>query len=178
MRLIKLFITATALLAAIVLSVSADDTTGTVKQKPAPQETPQVAPRELTNQTHCPVMGGKIDSSLFTDIQGQRVYHCCPMCSAKLKADPDKYFKKAAEDGVLFENIQTTCPVSGKKLEEKTAYTDYEGRRIYFCCKKCRGTFNEDPQTFLKKMDQPADQKEQAAPEHDHTDHGDESHQH
>lgn len=115
------------------------------------------AKKELNNQTNCPVMGGKIDSTVFTDIQGQRVYHCCPMCSAKLKADPDKYFQKAAEQGILFENIQETCPVSGEKLEDKSVYSDFEGRRIYFCCKKCRGTFNEDPQKVLKSMDSKSD---------------------
>jgi YHS domain-containing protein len=113
-------------------------------------------PKELTAQTHCPVMGGKIDSTIYTDIQGQRVYHCCPMCSPKLKADLDKYFKKAAEQGILFENIQITCPVSGEKLEEKSVYTDYEGRRVYFCCKKCRGTFNENPTKYLSRLDEPA----------------------
>ena len=129
------------------------------------------APKELTNQTHCPVMGGKIDSTVYTDIQGQRVYHCCPMCSAKLKKDPDTYFKKAAVEGVLFENIQTTCPISGEKLEDKSVYADFEGRRIAFCCKKCRGTFNEDPQTFLSKMDAPAKVEE------DHEEHGDSGHE-
>jgi len=111
------------------------------------------APVELKHQTNCPVMGGKIDSSAYTDIQGQRIYHCCPMCTKALKEDPEKYFKKAAEEGILFENIQTTCPVSGEELEDKTLYTDYEGRRIYFCCKKCRGTFLDDPNKFLNKMD-------------------------
>jgi len=120
----------------------------------------EAKPKELKNQTNCPVMGGKIDSSYYTDIQGQRVYHCCPMCSKKLKADPDKYFKKAAEEGILFENIQTTCPVSGEKLEDKSIYTDYEGRRIYFCCKNCRGKFNADPQKFLSAMDQPVHKDE------------------
>jgi len=113
------------------------------------------APKELKNQTNCPVMGGVIDSSIYTDIQGQRVYHCCPMCSAKLKKDPDSYFKKAGELGILFENIQTTCPVSGKELKDKSVYTDFEGRRIIFCSKKDRGTFNENPQKFLSDMDAP-----------------------
>lgn len=111
------------------------------------------APGELMNQTHCPVMGGVIDSSVYTDIQGQRVYHCCPMCSAKLKGDPDKYFSKAAEEGVLFENIQTTCPVSGEELKDKSVYTDYEGRRIAFCCENCREKFNKDPEKYLDRMD-------------------------
>lgn len=124
------------------------------------QEAKKEAPVELKNQTLCPVMGGKIDSTVYTDIQGQRVYHCCPMCSAKLKKDPDTYFKKAAAEGILFENIQTTCPVSGEELVDKSVYADFEGRRIAFCCKKCRGTFNDDPGMFLSKLDATAPKME------------------
>jgi YHS domain-containing protein len=116
-------------------------------------EAESVAAKELKNQTHCPVMGGKIDSAVFTDIQGQRVYHCCPMCSDKLKADPDKYFKKAAEEGVLFENIQTVCPVSGKELKDRSVFSDHEGRRVYFCCEGCIAAFDKDPSTHLSKLD-------------------------
>ena len=103
------------------------------------------------NQTHCPVMGGPIDSTVYTDIQGQRVYHCCPMCSAKLKADPDKYFMEAAEQGILFENIQTTCPVSGEPID-KAVYEDYKGRRVYFCCEKCIAEFARTPGDYLDKL--------------------------
>lgn len=145
-------------------------------EETAKQDTTAKAPVELKNQTNCPVMGGKIDSTIYTDIQGQRVYHCCPMCSAKLKADPDKYFKKAAEEGVLFENIQTTCPVSGEKLENKAVYTDYEGRRVVFCCKKCLGTFNEDPGKYLKKLDEGADSKTESSMKMDHGDAGGQNH--
>ncbi|NOY88412.1 MAG: YHS domain-containing protein [FCB group bacterium] len=116
------------------------------------QETPK-SKKELKNQTNCPVMGGKIDSTYYTDIQGQRVYFCCPMCPKKFKADPDKYFQKAAKEGILFENIQKNCPVSGKELTEKTVYIDYEGRRIYFCCPDCQDTFNKDPKEYLSQMD-------------------------
>jgi YHS domain-containing protein len=109
---------------------------------------------ELKAQTNCPVMGGKINKEIYTDIQGQRVYHCCPGCSSKLVADPDKYFKKAAAEGVLFENIQTNCPVSGKELKEKEVYADYEGRRVYFCCEGCIAPFEKDPQKYLMKLDE------------------------
>jgi YHS domain-containing protein len=149
---------AAALSVLLIMSVSlyADD----VKQ-----ETKMETPKELKNQTLCPVMGGKIDSTSYTDIQGQRVYQCCPMCSKSLKADPDKYFKKAAEEGVLFENIQTTCPVSGVELEEKSIFTDFEGRRIYFCCNNCRGIFGDDPGKYLSTMDAPVkDDKKEDAP--------------
>jgi YHS domain-containing protein len=109
---------------------------------------------ELKAQTNCPVMGGKINKEVFTDIQGQRVYHCCPGCIEPMRANPDKYFKKAAAEGVLFENIQTNCPVSGKELKEKEVYTDYEGRRVYFCCAGCIAPFEKDPQKYLGILDE------------------------
>lgn len=159
---LKNIVTAFALIIGLAAMANAGDA-----EKPKASGTP----KELKNQTHCPVMGGKIDSTIYTDIQGQRVYHCCPMCSEKLKADPDKYFKKAAEEGVLFENIQTTCPVSGEKLEDKSVFTDYEGRRVFFCCKKCRGTFNENPAKYLKKLDTGNQVKSENMKKMDHSDH-------
>ncbi len=134
--------------------------------------------KELKAQTHCPVMGGKIDSTVYTDIQGHRVYHCCPACIPKIKADPDKYFKKAAAEGVLFENIQVMCPVSGEKLEAKTVYSDYEGRRVYFCCKKCQGMFDKNPKKFIKELDatmpstKPEDKKPEEKTGHEGHGHG------
>lgn len=138
----------------LFLSVSVlAGTAKTVKEKDAP--------KELKNQTHCPVMGGKIDSTIYTDIQGHRVYHCCPMCSKSLKKDPDKYFQKAADEGVLFENIQTACPVSGMKLEKKGSYVDYKGHRVYLCCNDCADAFNKTPEDYLAKLDlQGVDMKE------------------
>jgi YHS domain-containing protein len=151
MKQFKILATAFSVMLLAMVTVHAAD----AEEGPAKE-----LPKELKNQTHCPVMGGKIDSAVFTDVQGQRVYHCCPMCSDKLKNDPDKYFEKAAEEGVLFENIQATCPVSGEKLEDKSVYSDSKGRRIAFCSEKCRETFNEDPKKFLSKMDTPSKMEE------------------
>jgi len=123
----------------------------------AKKEIAEKKPVELKAQTLCPVMGGKIDSTAYADIQGQRVYLCCPGCSKALKSDPDKYFKKTAAEGVLFENIQATCPVSGEEFGEKSAFTDFEGRRVYFCCDKCSAEFAKDPQKYLAKLDQPVE---------------------
>ncbi len=114
---------------------------------------------ELKAQTLCPVMGGKIDSTIYTDIQGQRVYLCCAGCIKPMKKDPDKYFKKAAAQSALFENIQEVCPVSGEKLEEKSVFADFEGRRVYFCCEDCADKFEKDPQKYLTLLDKPAGDK-------------------
>ncbi len=113
---------------------------------------------ELKPQTKCPVMGGPIDSTAYTDIQGQRVYHCCMGCAAKLKADPDKYFKKAAAEGVLFQNIQKACPVTGKPFD-KAIYTDYVGRRVYFATAEAKAQFAKSPGKYLKVLDKQVNPK-------------------
>ena len=110
-------------------------------------------PKEMKHQTVCPVMGDKIDSSSYVDIQGQRVYMCCNMCKKKIKADPDKYFEKAAADGIQFENFQKTCPVSGEKLTDAKSSIYYKGRTVNFCCDKCIATFEKDPEKYLKALD-------------------------
>jgi YHS domain-containing protein len=54
-------------------------------------------------QTTCPVMGGKIDKSVYTDYQDRRIYFCCSGCTADFNKDPDKYMKKLEEQGVVLE---------------------------------------------------------------------------
>ena len=102
-------------------------------------------------QTLCPVSGHPVDKSAYVDYQGQRVYFCCDKCPAKFKADPEKYFAQFAKEGVVLESVQKSCPVSDEEINPKV-YTDYKGRRVYFCCKKCIATFQEDPEKYLKKL--------------------------
>jgi YHS domain-containing protein len=129
---------------------------------------------ELIAQTRCPVMGGTIDSAYYTDMHGQRVYHCCGGCSEKFAGDPDTYFLRAASQHVLFENIQSRCPVSGKAIDE-TVYADWGGRRIYFSSEKSREKFLDKPTKYLIKL--PGQPKQQRDEEHDshqggHSGHG------
>ena len=55
-------------------------------------------------QTTCPVMGGKINKKYYEDYQGKRVYFCCPDCPKKFKANPAKYTKKMADEGITLED--------------------------------------------------------------------------
>ena len=50
---------------------------------------------QKSNQTKCPVMGGKINEKVFTDHDGKRIYFCCAGCDAKFQKDPENYLKKA-----------------------------------------------------------------------------------
>lgn len=46
---------------------------------------------------------------------------------------------------------QTTCPVSGEKID-KDIHLDYQGQRVYFCCAKCPKEFRKDPEKYFAKI--------------------------
>lgn len=41
--------------------------------------------------------------------------------------------------------------VCGNNVDERTAkfYTVYKGRKFCFCCKMCKGEFDEKPEKFI-----------------------------
>jgi YHS domain-containing protein len=108
-------------------------------------------PVGLKPQTACPVMGGKLDGESYVDYQGQRIRFCCAGCEDSFIESPEKYFEKAAKDSVMFENVQTTCPVMGNPIDRKY-FTYYKGRGIYFCCASCVEKFKADPEKYLGSM--------------------------
>lgn len=107
---------------------------------------------ELKLQAVCPVMGGQINKDIYMDYQSQRIYFCCPGCKGPFLKNTEKYMKKIADDGVLLKSVQEKCPVLGGKID-KNVYTDYKGRRVYFCCPACIKSFEKDPEKYLKKLE-------------------------
>jgi len=61
--------------------------------------------KKLKPQTTCPVYGGDIDKTQYVDVNGKRIYVCCPACIADVKKDPDKYIKKLESLGQSVESI-------------------------------------------------------------------------
>jgi Cu(I)/Ag(I) efflux system membrane fusion protein len=51
------------------------------------------------------------------------------------------------------EIVQTTCPVMGGPIDPNV-YTEYKGKRVYFCCKGCDKKFMENPEKYLDKLPQ------------------------
>ncbi len=45
-------------------------------------------------QKTCPVMGGPVNTAVFIDYEGQRVYFCCPECIDVFKKNPQQYLNK------------------------------------------------------------------------------------
>ncbi len=110
---------------------------------------------ETKPQTVCSVMGGEIDTDLYVDHDGKRVYFCCPACVEPFKKDPATYLKKLADAGVTLEDApipQTVCPVMGGTIN-KTLFADYNGNRIYTCCAKCLPKVQKDPAKFVKQIE-------------------------
>ena len=45
-----------------------------------------------------------------------------------------------------------TCPVmSGERIKEKF-YVDYQGERIYLCCRNCVKAFKRHPEKYLVRL--------------------------
>lgn len=73
------------------------------------------------------------------------------------------------------------CPVTPEEWAEPNISATYQGKEVFFCCKRCRKQFLEDPATYLANLPQFAESSRRAvAPttsppedEHDHKhDHG------
>jgi YHS domain-containing protein len=60
----------------------------------APIEIKEDAAAAVTEQTTCPVMGGAINTNIFTEYKGKKVYFCCPSCKDVFEKDPEKYISK------------------------------------------------------------------------------------
>ena len=54
--------------------------------------------------------------------------------------------------GIAQMHRNAACPVMpGERTKEKF-YLDYQGERIYFCCKGCVKSFKKNPKKYLKNL--------------------------
>ena len=63
---------------------------------------------------------------------------------------------KVAEDAasqVVQAVEQTTCPVMGGAID-KAFFTEYKGKKVYFCCAGCKEKFEAAPEQFVAKLPQ------------------------
>ncbi|OHB65441.1 MAG: hypothetical protein A2Y77_09730 [Planctomycetes bacterium RBG_13_62_9] len=49
---------------------------------------------------------------------------------------------------------QTTCPVMEGNPINKNIFVEYQGKKVYFCCKGCPETFNANPEKYIAKLPQ------------------------
>lgn len=48
---------------------------------------------------------------------------------------------------------QTLCPVMGGPID-KQYFTEYQGKKVYFCCPACESKFTAEPDKYLSKLPQ------------------------
>ncbi len=48
---------------------------------------------------------------------------------------------------------QTVCPVMDKSIN-KSMFTEYKGKKVYFCCAGCKEKFEKEPEKYLAKLPQ------------------------
>ena len=48
---------------------------------------------------------------------------------------------------------QKTCPIMGGPIN-KDVFTEYKGKKVYFCCPGCEGKFAKNPEEYIAKLPQ------------------------
>jgi YHS domain-containing protein len=48
---------------------------------------------------------------------------------------------------------QTTCPVMGGTINANI-FTEYKGKKVYFCCPSCKDKFEKEPEKYISKLPQ------------------------
>jgi len=56
-------------------------------------------------QTTCPVMGGTVNTNIYVDYDGKRIYFCCKACPVEFKKAPAKYIGKLEKEGITLDKI-------------------------------------------------------------------------
>lgn len=59
-----------------------------------------------------------------------------------------------AKDNTSLALAQGTCPVMVSNPVDDSLYIDYQGERIFFCCKPCVEAFTESPEKYLGNVPQ------------------------
>jgi YHS domain-containing protein len=48
----------------------------------------------------------------------------------------------------------TYCPVMTDMQTNPEIFTDYKGKRVYFCCNNCKAAFGREPEKYLDRLPQ------------------------
>ena len=73
------------------------------------------------------------------------------LTACKKKSEPvaPAEIKQAVSEAIE----QKTCPVMGGTIN-KELYTEYKGKKVYFCCAGCKPKFEAEPEKYITKLPQ------------------------
>ncbi|NOX59970.1 MAG: hypothetical protein GXP29_14085, partial [Planctomycetes bacterium] len=99
-------------------------------------------------QVACPVSAKPVDSKIFVESGGKKVFLCCKGCVGKYKKDPAKYASALANSYTF----QTKCPVMGGDIDPQVSTTLSTGETIYYCCAGCDEPLRKNPAKYNKNL--------------------------
>jgi YHS domain-containing protein len=62
----------------------------------------------------------------------------------------------------------TYCPVMPDMQTNPEIFTDYKGKRVYFCCNNCKASFGKNPEKYLDQLPQFGGTLAQTGRHHEH----------
>lgn len=131
------------------------------REKFAAKATHQLLQTAQIAQVACPFSGGKLNPETAIEVMGVSVAFCCENCQAKAVAAVEKDEAVALIFAKLDKGftLQNKCPVSGQAIDA-AQMVEYEGKQVYFCCENCPAAFKAEPEKFLSKLPQFAEEEE------------------
>ena len=75
----------------------------------------------------------------------------------QLRGKPSLMSLPQAVPSAVAPGEQTLCPVMGTPIN-KEYFVEYKGKTVYFCCPGCDATFLADPEKYLPKLPQFAEE--------------------
>ena len=60
----------------------------------------------------------------------------------------------AVADAEQMQTTNTYCPVMPDMQTNPEIFTDYKGKRVYFCCNNCKAAFGREPEKYLDQLPQ------------------------
>jgi YHS domain-containing protein len=69
------------------------------------------------------------------------------------ESEPPDRAEPVPEVGAEVAIEQTTCPVMEGAIN-KDLFTEYQGKKVYFCCEGCKEKFEAEPEKYLAKLPQ------------------------
>jgi YHS domain-containing protein len=91
------------------------------------------------------------------------VFSMFVIIGCKKKSEPaiqEETFIKAVESDIqkakevtASMSEQTLCPIMDAPIN-KELYTEYQGKKVYFCCPGCNEKFEQNPEQYIAKLPQ------------------------
>lgn len=107
-------------------------------------------------QVACPFSGRPLNADTAIDVGGASVAFCCNNCKGRAEKAEDVLALIFGDIAKGF-TLQTVCPLSNKPINVDIS-VEHDGKKVYFCCPGCPDGFKADPEKFLSKLPQFAEE--------------------